>query len=338
MEPLAATPTALLRSDALSDRIGADVWLKRDDRTAALYGGNKVRKLELHLGAARAAEADALVTSGAAGSHHLLATALHASRLGFDVHALALPRVWSPHAEANLRLTVGAGAEVHPVRSFLTLYPAQAALVRRLRREGRRPFVIPAGGSNALGALGYVEAGLELAAQIEAPTVREPDAVLLPLGTCATAAGLSVGLAAAGVTAQVIAVRVAPPAVAHARRVRRLIGRVVDLLRHRDERFPHVARPAGSYLQVDGDELGAGYGHATQNGRRARGILRETEGLELDLTYGAKAFASLLRRAHLAERPLRVVFLHTLSSADLGPRLEAAPPLPYGLRQLFSAR
>src|SRR5690606_2505385 len=130
-------------------------------------GGNKVRKLEYVLGEAFAKEADTLVTSGAAGSHHALATALFGAEQGFAVHVVLMPQRYSAHVEEQLRAVLAAGAEVHPVRSGALVLPAVQALAARLKLRGREPFVVPPGGSSVAGVIGHVEAGLELARQME---------------------------------------------------------------------------------------------------------------------------------------------------------------------------
>ncbi len=95
--PLATTPTPVERSRALSEALGSDVWVKRDDLTGTRYGGNKVRKLEYLLADAMDRRADTIVTTGAAGSHHVLATSIYGRQLGLDVHGLLVPQPKTPH-------------------------------------------------------------------------------------------------------------------------------------------------------------------------------------------------------------------------------------------------
>ncbi|MCZ7683486.1 MAG: pyridoxal-phosphate dependent enzyme [Sandaracinaceae bacterium] len=117
-----------------------EIWIKRDDRTATRYGGNKVRKLEYVLGEAFAERADTLVTAGAAGSHHALATAIFGAEQGFAVHAALMPQRYSAHVEEQLHAVLAtAGAEVHPVPSGALVLPAMQALAARLRLRGRDP-------------------------------------------------------------------------------------------------------------------------------------------------------------------------------------------------------
>ncbi len=328
--PLTELPTPAEPLPELSRWAGAELWVKRDDRTAARYG-----KLEYLLGEAFAQEADTLITAGAAGSHHVLATALFGAAQGFAVHGVLIPQRFSSHVEEQLRAMLAAGAEVHPVGNGALALAAMPALATGLRLRGRRPYVIPPGGSNQAGTLGYVEAGMELGRQMEAGILPEPDAVFVALGSGGTTAGLAVGLAAAGVTSKVIAVRVVPRVMANRTTLSSLIGRVVTHLRQLDERFPDVASVARGQIEIDSGEIGEGYGEPTARGDNATRLARELAGLELEPTYTAKALAAALRHARDRFAKRRILYLHTSSSADLGPSVHDAPPLPRSLTRLL---
>ena len=332
---LTELPTPVERLDALSTRIGAELWVKRDDVTATRYGGNKVRKLEYVLGEAFAGEHDTLITSGAAGSHHALATALYGADQGLQVHAVLMPQHYTAHAEEHLRALLMAGAEVHPAGGGASLYPRMAALAARLRFRGRSPLVVPPGGSSTAGVIGHVEAGLELARQMEAGVLPEPDAVFVALGTGGTAAGLAVGLAAAGVTAKIVGVRVVPRSLANHTVLRAHVNRAVAHLRALDNRFPDVAGLARDRLEIDHAEIGDGYGIPTSTGRHAARLMHEAVGLELEPTYTSKTFAATLRWAQGPFAKKRILYVHTLSGAELGPSVANGPTLPANLRKLL---
>lgn len=321
---IATLPTPVERLAQVSESTSAEVWVKRDDLTSPTYGGNKVRKLEYLLGDARAKGADTLITVGAVGSHHVLATALFGAREGFDVHAVLGPQPAGPQVLDYARCDLAAGATLHPVPSFALVPLAVHALALRLRMQGRTPYLIPGGGSSRVGALGYVEAGVELATQLEARALPEPRAIHLALGTGGTVAGAAVGLAACGVTAEIVAVRVTDPALANKVALSHLIHQVVADLRARDERFPDIAHLALSRIRIEARELGSGYGVPTDNARFADGLAR-VDGIALETTYTAKTLAGLVRDA--ATRPPRtpLLYWHTLSSADLAPLLARAP-------------
>jgi 1-aminocyclopropane-1-carboxylate deaminase/D-cysteine desulfhydrase-like pyridoxal-dependent ACC family enzyme len=332
---LTELPTPVEPAPSLSAWAGAELWIKRDDLSAKRYGGNKVRKLEYLLGEAFAREADTLVTAGAAGSHHSLATAIFGAEQGFTAHVVLFPQRYSPHVEEQLRAMLAAGAQIHPVRSPALVHAGLGAVAASLRIRGRRPFIIPPGGSSITGVLGYVEAGVELARQLEAGVLPEPDAIFLPLGTGGTVAGLAVGLAAAGVTARIVGVRVVTRAIASRAHVNGLIDGVVARLRALDDRFPDVATTARKLVVIDHEEIGRGYGEPTSTGQNAQRLAREHAGILLDSTYTAKAFASMLRHARGDYAGGRLLYIHTLSSADLSASIEGAPPLPVPLTRLF---
>ncbi len=184
---------------------GRELWVKRDDRTHAVYGGNKVRKLEWLLAGARACGAKRLVTLGAAGSHHVLATTYFGRREGFDVEAVLVPQPRTAHAVDVLRASLGLGLRAFPVRSWGA---APWAVARRMTTGAR---FISVGGSSVLGSMGYVAAAHELAEQIRAGDAPKPDVVVVALGSGGTAAGLAAGLAYEGLATRVVGVCVSEP-------------------------------------------------------------------------------------------------------------------------------
>ena len=326
-ERLVAEPTPVQALPRLSRMTGTELFIKRDDQTSPVYGGNKVRKLEFLLGHARARGDDSLVTIGAFGSHHVLATSTHGARAGFAVHAVLVPQPWTPHVGENLRADLAAGAQLHPVRRGLLGPPELLRVAAKLRLSGRRPYMIPHGGSSPVGALGYVEAGLELAAQIDAGSCPEPDAIYVALGSCGTVAGLAIGLAAAGLTTPIIAARVTDRVVANRWLLGELIDRAALRLQRRDQRFPSVANTAKSLVHIDDSGFGAGYGAQSDETKRAQELAR-ADGFEVDPTYTGKTLAVMLRHAEGERRGQTLLYLHTLSSADMSSVLRRAPALP----------
>src|SRR5205807_7576496 len=185
------------------EHVGERLWVQRDDRTSSAYGGNKVRKLEFLLPVARR-RGGPVVTAGGTGSHHVVAAAVHARRLGLDVEAVVYPQpdtddVRRTHAELT-RLGVRQTRIPSP-------YVMPVGLAARLAAHApRRPYLLWPGASTPLGTLGYVSAGLELVAS----GVPEPDDVVVPLGSGGTAVGTAIGLALGGWRhARVVAVRAA---------------------------------------------------------------------------------------------------------------------------------
>ncbi len=337
--PLTTTPTPVepleLPGGSGATPPPGGVWIKRDDRSGSLYGGNKVRKLEFLLAEAQRQGADAIWTMGALGSHHALATTLYARAMGLETHVLHFPQPVTPHVLTNLRAIIAAGAHL-TLAEGMPRVPlrwleerARWALTSRQRR-----YAIPAGGSSPLGALGFVEAGLELAAQVQRGEAPAPARVYVTCGTGGTHAGLWLGLRLGGLTCEVVGVRVVDVAFCHSAAVAALAWRTLRLLRAHDPGIPAL-RPTPAELPIRHAYFGAGYGVPTRRGQQAQALL-EAGGVHLDPTYTAKTCAALLdelRRPHLRpDGP--VLFWQTLSSVDIAPlaaqaRLPEALPLPY---------
>jgi 1-aminocyclopropane-1-carboxylate deaminase/D-cysteine desulfhydrase-like pyridoxal-dependent ACC family enzyme len=315
-------PTPVQRFGSLA-LAGSELWVKRDDLTHDAYGGNKVRKLERILARARERSARRIVTFGAAGSHHVLAMTLHGRRAGFDVAAVLTPQHRTLHATDNLRVALSLGLEPI-VASSMALAPV---LLTTALRQG--DFVVGPGGSTLDGTLGYVDAALELARQIEGGALPAPDAIVVTLGSAGTAAGLLAGIVESKMTARLVAVRVVSPVLMGSRRAIALAWRAAH---HRKVRASW--RDLGARFTMEPKFLGAGYAHATAAGDRATDLAAR-EGLELDSTYTAKTFAAALDLVQTA-RFERVLYWHTLSSAPLAPLLAAASALPPELDRLFT--
>lgn len=321
---LIVNPTPLVLAEEVSRAVGCEVWVKRDDQTHPRYGGNKVRKLTPLLAEARSRGVTHVLTIGAAGSHHVLATAVHGGAMGLTVEAALVPQPGSEHVEAMLRASSAQASALHPSVSFPTAMATLALRALSLRSRGARPWIIPVGGSNALGSSGYLDAQLELAAQLAAMGAPVPDAQVCALGSGGTLAGLLAGRAVAGALGEVWGVRVTPPVAVPSWRIASL-ARAALRLRGHDAPCPPVRVFEGA--------LGEGYGRPTDDARRARELFAR-DGVMLDDTYTAKAAAGLIALARRA--PRRYLFWQTLSSAPLGP-LQGSnpPPLPRRLRSLL---
>lgn len=281
--PLLAGPTPVERS-AAADAL----WIKRDDLSAEPLGGNKPRALEWLLGGVRAG--DRVLTAGAWGSTHALATAVHGARLGARVEVIRWPQEMHPVAAAVKARIEREAARVTDARSPVT------AMLRTLPpRLGRRVRWVPPGGSSPLGALGAVNAALELVGQVEAGILPMPARVLVPLGTGGTSAGLALGFAIAGAPVEVIAVRVVPRVVANAWRLHRLAARTAAFIARAAGAL--VPRPAPGMLRMEHGFFGGAYGRVLPAGDAAGARYRSSHpGGMLEPTYGAKAFACALAR------------------------------------------
>lgn len=286
----------------------AGVSVKRDDLTSPVYGGNKVRKLEFLLGDALEKDAKTVLTFGAYGSNHALATALYASRLGLEPHVVLSPQEPGPFAPRTLLAHAGIGSVIHLVEGWDGKRAAVEAMRELEERDGIEPYVIPMGGTNALGAVGYVNAALELFGQGVVPS-----SVYVAGGTLGTAIGLAIGFAAAGVDTHVQAVRVTPEEVAAPERAGKLTAETTSLLHSLDARFPLLTADDLRFT-LRHDWFEPGYGIPTPETTDAVATA-EGDGLHLETTYTGKAFAALLADLDSGAAGDGVLFWNTYNSA-----------------------
>ncbi|WFS16708.1 D-cysteine desulfhydrase [Pseudomonas sp. 905_Psudmo1] len=306
--------TALHHLPRLSLHLGRDIWLKRDDLTPLALGGNKARKLEYLAADAQAKGADILVTAGAIQSNHVRQTAAVAAQLGLGCLALLENPIDSQSDDylgnGNRLLLDLFGAEVENVANLDNADQLLEAACQRLSAAGRRPYLVPIGGSNALGALGYVRGGLELAEQIAA-SGQDFAAVVLASGSAGTHAGLALALETARPGTRVIGVTVSRSEAAQRPKVENLLQRTAELLA--------VEVPEGLKLELWDDYFAPRYGEANAGGLAAIRLLARLEAILLDPVYTGKAFAGLLdglkRGSFPGNGPL--LFLHTGGSPAL---------------------
>lgn len=270
---------------------GVELWIKNDGVNAPVAGGNKARMLEFLL--AGVGPGDTVLTVGGEGSTHVLATAIHAARLGARTAALRWRHEMNPTATRIAdRIAERAAANVPPrVHRFSGIAVAQA---QWLRLTGHVRYV-PLGGSTPLGVLGMVNAGMELALQIRAGELPLPSRVVVALGSGGTMAGLALGLAIAELDVAVIGVQVTPTIIANRSRVQRLVARTARLVEHATGE--HVRRPATRLLGVARGAYGGAYGRLVPSAAHAAEKLDAATGIRLDQTYTAKALAVALELA-----------------------------------------
>jgi D-cysteine desulfhydrase len=309
---LATLPTPLLAAPRLSDALGVEVLIKRDDLTGLLLGGNKARKLEFLCGEALAQGADTLVTGGGSGSNHVQLTAAATARLGLGCIVVCYGE--APASEPlGLRLTRRLGANVvftgSADRASVDVRLDEVAA--KLTADGRHPYVIPRGGASATGAVGYAVAAVELAGQLAAAGLGSAT-VLLSTGSCGTQAGLVAGaaiscgeeLAESPVRLHVVGVPVSRPP-------EECVGRIARLATGCAQRLGSDRVFTDSDVQLLGGYLGPGYGKASAEGDAAAELALRTEGLVLDPVFTAKAMAALIAEAQAGRLTGPVVFLHT---------------------------
>lgn len=306
-------PTPVERVADVPDGFRGELWVKRDDRSSAQYGGNKVRKLEYLLADALEQEAGRLITTGVEGSHHCLATAVHGRRVGLPTTLVVFPQPETEHSLEMAALNREWADEVRRCSAFAIQPFAEAAV--RWRRRSERPYVIPGGGSNAVGALGYVTGALELADQVRSGAVPRPEVITVAAGTLGTLAGMAVGAAMTDLADRIVGVRIVPSTVGNRLALGRLVEGVVGRLREAGVRVPDPRRVLDR-VELTGEYFGDGYGRPAAWGDRATEWFAP-RGLALDPSYTAKTAAAVLDG--LAAAPGAVhLYWHTLSSVHPG--------------------
>lgn len=307
--PLCRLPTGVERAEKIEGEAGTGpLYVKRDDQSAPEYGGNKARKLEWVLGCAQQRGATRVMTFGGLGTNHGFATAFYAARLGIACELVLVDQPLTDAVRRRLLLQQAAGARLFYGRNI-----PQTALVA-LARLARHPRtrIIPAGGSSTWGTLGFVNAGLELAQQIEAGQVPEPARLYVACGTGGTAVGLALGLALARLRTQVVAVLVTDILAPSRSHLLRLGRRTLALLRRAGAEIGDSAFE----LRIDLDHgfVGSGYGHPTPAGVSAVRWAEQLGDLRLDGTYTGKALAALLARERGRDEP--VLFWNSYAARD----------------------
>jgi len=302
---LLGAPTPLEHLPRLSDYLGRDIFIKRDDFTPVAMGGNKLRKLEFLAADALREGADVLLTAGAIQSNHVRQTAAVAARLGLKCVAL-LENPIGTRAEnylsnGNRLLLDLMDAEVITVDALHNPTEQLAEEATRLEAQGFRPYIVPVGGSNALGALGYVECAQEIAHQSEG--VVDFAAVVVASGSAGTHAGLAVGLEHLLPETELVGITVSRQVDAQLPLVDRLRQSLAETLEVQ----------ATAPITLWDDYFAPRYGEPNEEGMAAVKLLAQLEGILLDPVYTGKAMAGLLdgisQNRFRREGPL--LFIHT---------------------------
>ncbi|HHL21506.1 MAG TPA: D-cysteine desulfhydrase [Aliiroseovarius sp.] len=311
---LAHLPTPLEPLPRLSHELGIDLWIKRDDCTGLSTGGNKTRKLEFLMAEAEAQGADMVMTQGATQSNHARQTAAAAAKLGMACHILLEDRTGYNNANYNNNGNVlldhlhGATTEKFPGGHDMVAEMERAA--EAMRAQGHKVYVIPGGGSNPTGALGYVNAALELVAQANERGL-VIDRLVHATGSSGTQAGLVTGLCAMNARIPVLGIGTRAPREKQEQMVHDLACRTAEKLG-----CPGVV--AREDVVANTDYVGEGYGLPTEAGIEAIRMFSELEGILLDPVYSGKGAAGLVDLARKGEfKGETVVFLHTGGSAGL---------------------
>lgn len=288
---------------------GPNLWIKRDDCTGLAGGGNKTRKLEFLMGDAIAQGADTIITQGATQSNHARQTAAIATKMGMECHVLLEDRTGSKDVDYNYNGNVlldqlfGASLSKYPAATDMN--QAMEEVAEKLRAQGKTPYIIPGGGSNPIGALGYVNAALELLTQANDMGLKI-DRVVHATGSAGTQAGLVTGLVASNSLIPVLGVGVRAPRELQEGNVFRLAEKTAEHLG-----IPGVVKR--EHVVANCDYVGEGYGIPTESGIEAIELFARQESIMLDPVYSAKGAAGLIdliRKGHF-DKDDNIVFLHT---------------------------
>ncbi len=313
---LAHLPTPLEHMENLSRALGGpEVWIKRDDCTGMSTGGNKTRKLEFLLAEARAQGADIVLTQGATQSNHARQTAACAAKLGLACHLLLEDRTQKTDHDytdsGNVLLDQLHGASIERCAANPDMNGLLAQVAERMKSEGRKPYWIPGGGSNTTGALGYVNAALELVQQANEMGLRI-DHIVHATGSAGTQAGLVAGLSGIRSGIPLLGISVRAPRERQEENVFNLAAATASL-----------CGAAGAVLRNDvaanSDYVGSGYGFSTPGSIDAIKTLARLEGILLDPVYTGKGMAGLidLVRKGQFRKGQNIVFIHTGGSVGL---------------------
>lgn len=294
-------------------RLGAEIntprlFVKRDDCTGLAGGGNKTRKLEFLVGDALAKGADTLVTQGAVQSNHVRQTAAAAAKFGLGCEIILEQRTGSNavdyNGSGNVLLDRLLGAAIRTVAGGTDMNAELAKSADEVRARGGKPYVIPGGGSNAIGALGYVDCAIELVRQADEQGL-VIDRIVTATGSAGTHAGLVAGLAVIGANIPVLGIGVRAPKETQEANVHKLAVETAALL-------GHEGRVTREMTVANCDYVGAGYGLIDEAVIDALKLAARTEGLLIDPVYTGKAMKGLIdlgRKGTFGGET--VVFLHT---------------------------
>lgn len=305
---LAHLPTPLEPLPGLSEELGLDLWIKRDDCTGLAGGGNKTRKLEFLLGAAFEEDADTLVTQGAVQSNHVRQTAAAAAAHGLACEIILEERTGSRATDyvgnGNVLLDRLVGATLRTVPGGTDMVAELEKTAAEVRARGGKPYVIPGGGSNPMGALGYVDCAREIVVQADEMDL-EVHRIVTATGSAGTHAGLVAGLAVMGADIPVLGIGVRAPKDRQEANVFKLAEETAAML-------GQPGRVTRDMVVADCDYVGEGYGLIDQGVIDALTLAARLDGIVLDPVYSGKAMKGLIALARAGRfKGETVVFLHT---------------------------
>ncbi|MBD3197076.1 MAG: pyridoxal-phosphate dependent enzyme [Candidatus Lokiarchaeota archaeon] len=309
------------------------LWIKRDDLTSPIYGGNKVRKLEFLLGDAIKKKKNKILTIGGIGSNHCVANAAFCSKLGLNAISALADQPITKYVRKNLLLELFFNAKIIYAHKFSKLMEKMILY----RMNNKKVYYIDRGGSTPLGTLGFVNAVFELKKEINEGKVPEPDHLFVANGSTGTAAGLSLGIRLANLKTIVHAIRVTPSFISNKKVTNDLAMRTLTIIK----KFHDVKNKINfNHLIVDDKYYGEQYGKPTEEGMKAIKILNRKENIQLEPTYTAKVFAGLidfLQKNNEKVKDETILFWNTYNNRDFSNIINNQDyrKLPHNLHWVF---
>jgi len=333
-------PTPVQKMEKLAEMLGHKrLYVKRDDLSGKDYGGNKVRKLEFALADAIWKGKKTVLTTGAVGSNHVLATSVYASKLGMKTVGAFAPQPVQENLRTNILANCMLGCEIEYTDNEMLL---PLGIIRSYFKSwiktGQSPYFLWIGGSSALGVLGYVEAAFEIKAQVQNGECPEPDFIFLPAGSGGSLAGLAAGIKLCGLKSVPVGVRVVDHWMTNEKTVSFMANRSIKFLRKRDPEVPDIRVGPSDVLMLH-DYFGTAYARYTRAAVDAIELVRDLEGLVLEGTYSGKAMAGFMDFVKRPENNDKTaMFITTYNSRPLQSFLAECPGeeiLPDEIRKYF---
>ena len=324
--PLGNFPSPVEPLNKLSRMTGTDVWIKRDDCASNVYGGNKCRMMEWIIADAVARSRKSLITWGAVGSNQVLSSVIYGNLAGFkDITALYNDQPYQPYVTRNFLISTSLGVK-QVIGKNIPVYGIKliSAYMSKLLR-GKRPYLIPLVGSSPISVLSYLDAVLEIKEQIQEGACPKPDYIFITVGTGGTSAGLMLGAMAFGGIGKVIGVRVLEKLFVNEHMIAWEINRTIRFLKRMGVDLAVRKAKAGDISLIH-NYIGRGYAESTREGQKAIDLIRDTEGLDLDVTYTGKTMAGMLDFMK-NKKGSTFLFWHTLNTVDLSPFTDKLPDL-----------
>lgn len=312
------SPTPVNKMVQISKILKRDIWVKRDDLTHTIYGGNKPRKYEFVFADILRKGKNTIVTLGSIGTNHGLATTVTARDFGLSTHLFLLEQPLSEDVKENLLCHHFFGAKLHLMRS-----PFHRKLAMKIKLLlDRSSYFVTLGASSPLGTLGFVNAAFELKEQIEKKILPEPDKLFVTVGSLATCAGLLLGLELAQVKTKVVGIGVTNPTRSSKQNTIELAIKALELMRDKDITIPDVSKEIEKRLTIDHSYFGRQYGASTKEALEAIEIAKKDE-LKLEHTYTGKTLGGLIDycRKNKVTKDEVALFWNSKSSTDMNPYL-----------------